>query len=131
MSLNSAKRVRTLLFTLLVAGASLAAASCSSDSDEDSVPTVDCATATVPTFANVTVFSTVCTGCHASTKTGAARNLAPVGLDFDTFASAQPHARKAVSEVYTGAMPPNGANADLTEAQKTELYNWGLCGTPQ
>jgi uncharacterized membrane protein len=129
MNLWSSKKIRTLLFALLVAGSSVAA-SCSSD-EEGSLPTVDCATATVPTFANVTVFSAVCTTCHASTKTGTARKNAPVGLDFDTFAAAQPHATKAVSEVFDGSMPPNGANAQLTEAQKQELYAWGLCGTPQ
>ena len=129
MNLWPSKNLRTLLFALLVAGASLAA-SCSSD-EEDALPTVDCATATVPTFANVSVFSAVCTTCHSSTKTGAARNAAPVGLDFDTFAAAQPHATKAVSEVFNGAMPPNGASAQLTETQRTELYAWGLCGTPQ
>jgi uncharacterized membrane protein len=130
MNLWSSKKIRALLFTLLAVGAT-AAASCSSEDEETTLPTVDCATATVPTFANVTVFSAVCTGCHASTKTGTARKNAPVGLDFDTFTAAQPHAQKAVSEVFDGSMPPNGANATLTETQKQELYAWGLCGTPQ
>lgn len=129
MNLSPSKKIRTLLFALLATGAAFAA-SCSSD-EEGSLPTVDCATATVPTFANVTIFSTVCTGCHSSTKTGTERKNAPVGLDFDTYTAAQPHAQKAVSEVYDGSMPPNGANANLTEAQKQELYAWGLCGTPQ
>jgi uncharacterized membrane protein len=130
MNLNS-NRVRGLLFALLVAGASFAAASCSSDDDEDALPTVDCATATVPTFANVSAFSTVCTACHDSAKTGTSRENAPVDINFDMYTAAKAHAQKAVSEVFNGAMPPNNDNGTLTEAQKQDLYAWGLCGTPQ
>ena len=124
MTLNSAKRVRFLSLALLAAAVSLAGA-CSSES---STPEVDC-TMTVPTYAQVSLLSSVCSTCHSSEKTGAARNGAPTTINFDTFATAKANAGKGVEEVFGGSMPPNGVAVD--EAMKTAFYKWGLCNTPQ
>jgi uncharacterized membrane protein len=131
MKLNSLKRVRTLVFALLAAGAALAGG-CSGDDDEGGAPTIDCTTATPVAFAQVSVFTTTCNACHSTTKTGADRKNAPVDINFDDFASAKAHANTAQSEVFGGDMPPaTFTGPKPTEAQKTELYTWVQCGTPQ
>jgi uncharacterized membrane protein len=132
MNLNSAKRIRTLVFALLAVGAA-GAAGCSSDDDGGGAPTIDCsAVASVPTFAQVSVFTSTCNSCHSSTKTGADRKNAPVDINFDDYASAKAHANTAQSEVAGGDMPPaTYTGPKPTEAQKTELYTWAQCETPQ
>ena len=93
------------------------------------LPEIDCgAEPTIPTYAEVDIFTATCNGCHASTVTGAARFSAPANVNFDTYPAAQSAAEQAVEQVYGGAMPPSGFTA--TEEQKHELYVWGLCGTP-
>jgi uncharacterized membrane protein len=103
------------------------------DADEEELPpVVNCsAVQAVPMFAQVQVFQTVCTNCHSSTKTGAARNGAPPEINFDQYASAYAHAEQAAIEVNAGAMPPAVAHITLTEAQKTTLFDWAMCGAPQ
>ena len=93
----------------------------------DELPEVDCNAAPIPTFQQVTIWPK-CTNCHSSTLTGADRMSAPVGVDFDTYASASAHAEKAAEEVYEGEMPRLGT---ATAEEKDSLYRWALCGTPQ
>src|SRR4051794_17766767 len=107
MKLNSSLRFTFVSVVLTLAGAAFAAG-CSSDSE--ALPTVDC-TASVPTYSQVTLLTQVCTQCHSSTRTGADRSNAPVGINFDTYAAAKAHAETAVTEVYGGSMPPGNANA--------------------
>lgn len=100
--------------------------------EDESPPDIDCSTVLpVPTFAQVEGFAQVCTQCHSSTKSGADRKKAPNAINFDDYASAQAHARQAAIEVNSGSMPPKGADATLTEAQKTTLFEWSMCGAPQ
>ena len=100
---------------------------CESGAEEG--PNVDCAAATVPKFSEITAFAK-CTTCHSSTVTGAARVGAPVAINYDTHADATINAPKGMDEVYEGAMPLKGYPA-LTEAEKTQIYNWASCDTPQ
>jgi hypothetical protein len=127
MNLVSRKlRLSLLALGLLTGGAALAAGCGGEDS---SLPTVDCKAQAIPTFANVKLLSDTCSGCHASTLTGADRSGAPATINFDKYDDAKAHAEGAVSEVYGGSMPPGGG--ELPADQKQELYLWALCGTPQ
>lgn len=100
---------------------------CDSGDEKEAGPDVDCGTATVPKFAEVTAFAK-CTACHSSDKAGTARAGAPVGINYNTYADAKLNAPKGMDEVYEGAMPPGGG---MTEAEKTQIYNWASCDTPQ
>jgi hypothetical protein len=120
-------------------------ASCSSDDKaepaaEDTLPAVNCATETVPTFAQVTVFNKTCVNCHSSTKTGDARKgmglePAPADINFDTYAAAKVSAIPAAEELFEddrGAMPPEDSSLmAATAAEKHEVLVWAKCGTPQ
>jgi uncharacterized membrane protein len=93
-----------------------------------SPPKIDCTTVTVvPTYSEVAW--PFCTSCHNSTLSGAARQDAPGDVNYDTYAAAKAHATQAAAQVNAGQMPPGGA-PQMTEAQKTALYQWALCGTP-
>jgi uncharacterized membrane protein len=98
--------------------------------DDESLPTVDCTTGDVPTFAQVNVFTNVCANCHGVDVAGEDRQGAPADINFDDFASAKAHAEKAASEVNGGDMPPGGSD-EIAPADKEALYKWALCGTPQ
>jgi hypothetical protein len=87
---------------------------------------MDCA-ATAPKFQEVTAFGK-CVHCHASSKTGAQRNGAPPAVNFETQAVAEPSAQGAVNMVKAGAMPPAASGLTLTDAEKTTLYAWAMCG---
>lgn len=102
------------------------------EEEEELPPVVDCSKVqTVPKFAEVTAFQTVCTTCHVSTKAGAARNGAPAAINFDQYDSAFSHAEQAAIEVNVDAMPPEDSGLSLTAAEKTTLFNWAMCGAPQ
>jgi hypothetical protein len=103
----------------------LSAIACSDDKAKD-----EC-TGTVPTFGQVTAFSAVCTNCHSSTKTGAARNGAPDEDNWDVYATAKAEAAEIAEEVEEGAMPPPDSGFALTAAQKEQLLLWAECGAPQ
>lgn len=97
--------------------------------DDESPPAVDCTKAVVPKFGAMTVWAT-CTNCHASTKIGRARLDAPSDVNFDSYAAAKVHASSSAGQVKAGKMPPSGY-PQPTDAQKQDLYNWAVCGTPQ
>ena len=93
----------------------------------EDLPTVDCTSPAVPTYAMVNAFPVSCSTCHASTLTGSTRFGAPPAINFDTFAAAMPHAMAAARAVFSGAMPPTGV---LPAGDKEVLYRWALCRTP-
>lgn len=95
------------------------------------LPEVDCESGDIESFGQVEAFQSVCVNCHSSELSGAARSEAPVGYDFNIYAPAQDEAEEIAAEVFEGKMPPDGSGYTLTEAQKTSLYRWALCGTPQ
>jgi uncharacterized membrane protein len=108
--------------------------------DEVQLPAVDCSKETVPTFAQVTIFSKTCVNCHATTKTGDARKgkgaeAAPDNINFDTYEAAKASALKAAAELYEdarGAMPPEDSELEVaTDAEKHQVLVWAKCGTPQ
>jgi uncharacterized membrane protein len=109
-----------LLFSALLLPA------CAGD-DEEGGPNVDCSTATVKPFAEVTAFAK-CIACHSTAVSGAARAGAPAGINYDTYAAAMANADKGMDEVFEGAMPPGGG---MTADEKTQIYNWASCDTPQ
>ena len=119
--------LRTLPLALLLSALFLPA--CDGGGGEDG-PNVDCGTAMVPKFAEVSAFNK-CTTCHSSKlTTPAARKGAPSAVNYDTHAAAKANADLGMHEVYEGEMPPQG-NPTLTEAEKTQIYNWASCDTPQ
>jgi uncharacterized membrane protein len=96
--------------------------------EDEGGPNVDCGSVTVPKFAEVTAFAK-CTTCHSAALTGTARVGAPAGINYDNYADAKANATKGMDEVYEGSMPLAGSPA-LTEAEKTQIYNWASCDTP-
>jgi uncharacterized membrane protein len=74
-----------------------------------------------------------CTRCHSSTLSGAARNGAPAGHDFDTEAGILAVADHVDGLAAAGpnavntAMPPDGAKP--TEAERRQLGEWLACVT--
>ena len=92
-------------------------------------PSVECATATVVPYSQLTILS-LCTGCHSSTVTGNKRDGAPGGVNYDSYAAAKAEASSGAAQVNAGEMPPPG-EAQPTADQKDALYSWAACGTPQ
>jgi uncharacterized membrane protein len=115
-----------MVFCLLVVGFG-----CES---EPELPKIDCAMVeTVPTYSQLTIFQ-VCTQCHGTDKTGTARHDADDDVNFNTYADAKASAEEAAAEVNGGDMPPANPGIELraiTADEKTALYQWALCGTPQ
>ena len=118
----NAPRIGTLLAGLVAAGCGG-----TSDTTGATLSSVDCS-ASAPTFGELTIWP-LCTICHASSLTGSARQGAPSNVNFDSFAAAANQAMSAAVQVSAGDMPPPG-EAQPTSAQKTALYQWALCGTP-
>lgn len=96
--------------------------------EEGVVPTVDCQMVTAGVYSQLTVWP-LCTSCHGSSVKGGARHDAPGGIDYDTYESAKAHAISGAAQVNSGLMPPGGSPQPTAE-QKTALFNWALCGTP-
>ena len=84
-----------------------------------------------PSFSEVTALSQVCVNCHSSTLTGNARNGAPEGYDFDQYESASDKADEIEVLVQSGQMPPTYSGYALSDAQKSALYLWIDCDTPE
>lgn len=120
---------RPLLFVLSLF--SLATVSCADDgggAEAGELPEVDCAAAPVPKFSEMSAVWAKCTSCHSSTLTGPARSGAPVGYDYDVYASAKAEATEAAAEVFAGTMP---IGTTMTDAEKDQLYRRAQCGTPE
>ncbi len=94
-----------------------------------SPPVIDCSTATVPTYDQVGAF-TLCSACHNSRFTGAARQGAPRGINYDTYEAAAPRTKLTQGVIADGSMPPGNAFA-LTAAQEEQVYTWYQCGKPR
>jgi len=120
--------LRTLSLALLLSAPLLPACD-SGDGDEGGEgPNVDCNSVTPPKYSEITAWDK-CVTCHSSTLTGAARANAPAAINYDTYDGAKANAAKAIDEVYEGAMPPAGS-PPLSDAEKTQIYNWASCDTP-
>jgi mono/diheme cytochrome c family protein len=66
-----------------------------------------------------------CVRCHSSALSGAARNAAPVDLNFDDLGTVQEEAESMYGEAEAGEMPPE---APLDEAQIEAMRVWLACG---
>ncbi|MDI1302234.1 MAG: putative Ig domain-containing protein [bacterium] len=68
-----------------------------------------------------------CTSCHSTALSGASRNSAPVGYDFNTYAVANTSGDIANTYVQADAMPYNNAQnaiVPLNSTEKTLLQSW-------
>jgi len=111
---------------LIIGIATVGLAACGGGDDAPSLPTVDCAPP-VPRFAEVTAFRSNCANCHSIQLGRDDRMGAPVGMDYDVYASAAAVAEATARTVFDGSMPPTGG---LLAADKLVLYRWALCGAP-
>ena len=97
--------------------------------DDPPAPLVDCSAVTVPKYSMLAILPK-CTACHSSALMGAARMMAPVATNFDTYDAAKMKATLAASRVSIGQMPPAGATQPTAD-EKNAFIAWGSCGTPQ
>jgi uncharacterized membrane protein len=118
------KLLRPFTFALFVVAG--LAAGCGTEATPP--PLVDCTKVTPQRYSALTIWPK-CTSCHSSALMGAARNMAPVGTNFDTFEAAKAKAGAAASRVNLGQMPPAGATQP-TPDEKAALLAWAVCETP-
>jgi uncharacterized membrane protein len=81
-------------------------------------------------FADVHALSSNCVACHSSSLTGAQRQGAPSGIDYDSYASAAANASEGLEQISAGFMPPVGGGS-ISSADATTFEQWLACGTPQ
>ena len=75
------------------------------------------------------IFRQKCLSCHLSTLPAGQRDSAPVGVDFDTFATAKQFGDEIVEHaVELMDMPPSGP---LSDEEKQALLNWKALGFPE
>lgn len=79
------------------------------------------------------VFTSNCIACHSTDNVGAARNNAPVDVNFNNYAVASTNGNKAVQRGVTLMnMPPSFSQKPrLDNEQKQALKNWQALGFPQ
>jgi len=127
------KHFRPLIAALCGATALVLAGCGESDSGPTGATCPQGSTLTAQNFGNA-FMDQYCTRCHSSTLTGAARQDAPVGMDFDTLDGVHANAQAIDEEAGSGpkrtntAMPPNGTSPTTEERQK--LSEWLACGAP-
>jgi uncharacterized membrane protein len=119
--------MRTVLAWVVFVSASVVAG-CGGNSAQ-MMSSTDCG-ANAPKYADVTIFQK-CTMCHSSKLSGSARRSAPMEINFDTYAAAEKNASQAVGDVKAGNMPPRGSGVTVTDAEKTQLELWEMCGAMQ
>ena len=69
-----------------------------------------------------------CIGCHSSQVSGAARNGAPLPVNFDSYEAAAANAGIANSRIQSGSMPPGGS---VPAIDKIVVQLWVSEGAPQ
>lgn len=120
--------------------AALASGCGDSDEDEDQPSGATCpSTGTALTYTNFgsDFFSNYCLDCHSSSKTGADREDAPIGMNFDTLALIKSHAAQidieaAASPKRTNtSMPPSSESKQPNSDERMKLGEWIACGTPE
>lgn len=68
-----------------------------------------------------------CASCHSSAVTGAARQNAPVGVDYNTLEAIRANADSGYHEASAGVMPPTGA-LNATDLENLRIFL--ACGAP-
>ena len=105
---------------------SLPSAACG-DSSGTGTP-IDCETATVKTFDEISGAFSKCTSCHDSALVGPTdREAAPDGVDYDTCAGADVKRADISSQIEQGLMPPSD-KPQLSDTERTDLLTWVACG---
>jgi uncharacterized membrane protein len=69
-----------------------------------------------------------CIGCHATTVSGADREGAPIGVDYDTYELAKATATEANDRIQAGTMP---VAAPLADEEKNLFDHWVKQGLTQ
>lgn len=87
-------------------------------------------TAPPPTWAHDIrpLLERTCVSCHDSRKTGAARQGAPLGHDFDSYTGALRLLWHSNDLIQIGMMPPS---APLSAAEKDLYLRWATAGAPE
>lgn len=96
--------------------------------------TFDCASVGNATYTQDVkpVLDAHCIKCHSTEKTNFfARQRAPDGVDFNTYAAAKAHAKEGADEVESGSMPPAESRDTLTKEQACVLRGWIKNGLPE
>jgi hypothetical protein len=121
-----ARRGAGLAATAALLGALGALAACGGEEP----PPDPCATPPRFTELSGSVLQVSCLGCHSQRVSGLARRGAPVGVDFDTFALAEPSKAALADAITSGRMPPTSAsNVVPTTAEGRQLAaGWRTCG---
>ncbi len=125
------RRLGGLAARFAVGAMLVATAACggtSANPTSGSLSGTDCSQA-VPAYSALTIWP-LCTGCHSSTLSASARQGAPSNVNFDSYAPAVRAASEAAMQVSGGEMPPAGHTQPSSD-EKTALYQWALCGTPE
>jgi hypothetical protein len=90
---------------------------------------IDCETATVKGYAELTSAFAKCNNCHSTELEGAqARQAAPEGYDYNTYEVAKAHPVELIEQVEADLMP--FAPPELVGTEKQDLLTWATCGTP-
>lgn len=63
-----------------------------------------------------------CLSCHSSSLTGARRNKAPVGMNYDTEDDLRKHEAKVMSQIRAGKMPRNRPRLENCIVEALELF---------
>lgn len=82
---------------------------------------VDCATADIKGYSELTEAMSYCTECHGDRR-------ADSGYRYDTYELAVQGARRGAAEIENGSMPED---ADMPEALQLDFRVWATCGTPE
>lgn len=111
-------------------------AACSSD-DPSGQPAAQAPDGGCPSPENVPTFAdleggilSICRRCHSERVVGAARNGAPVVVNFDTYEQVASAAEVMSYMVRSRIMPFPDGNGP-TEEQRQQLYQWTDCGKPR
>ncbi|MEZ4449058.1 MAG: hypothetical protein R3B09_06200 [Nannocystaceae bacterium] len=118
-----------ILTTLILSLAFTAGLACDREGEEgegDELPQVDCASATVPRFDEMSVWNS-CVGCHSSKLSGAGRSGAPSDFNYDSHEAALFDPFETAEVVVEGEMPPGGG---LSAADRELINTWAQCGAP-
>lgn len=90
---------------------------------------IDCETATVKTFDEISGAFSKCTSCHDSALVGPTdRQAAPDGVNYDTCDGARAEASAITSQINDGLMPPSD-QPQLSDTEKTDILTWAACGS--
>ena len=97
----------------------------------DDAQTIDCSMSTLSYNNFGSQFMTdYCTSCHDTSVSGASRNFAPVGVNFDTLELVQNQSNRVNLRAGEGTgMPPSSASSQPSSAERDLLSEWIVCGT--